>query len=72
MRALSLPLLPPLGPVMHHPTDPRMFNTDVVACLLRLKPFVAQNFFALGEELAIERRTREQTVTLGTGRRLKT
>src|SRR2546428_4392070 len=53
-------LLPPLGAVMHDPTDQRVLKPDVPSSLLRLEPLVPENLFALGEELAIERRTRQQ------------
>jgi hypothetical protein len=53
---------PPLGPVMDDPVGQGPFEADIVAGLLGLDPFMPQNFFPLGLELAIERRVLQQIV----------
>ena len=50
---LLLPLLTPRGAVFYDPVEERLFKADVVAGFLALDPFVAQDFFALGEELFV-------------------
>jgi hypothetical protein len=37
-----------------------VFKTDVVSGFFGLNPFMPENFFALGEKLAIQRRSKQQ------------
>lgn len=52
----SLPGFSPLGAVFDNPIGQRALKPDVVSGFLGLDPFVAQNLFALGLELAVKRR----------------
>lgn len=42
--------------MLHDPVEQRFFKTDVVTCLFTLQPFMAQDFFALGEEFLVKKR----------------
>ena len=41
--------------MLHDPVEQRFFKADVVAGFLALDPFVPEDFFALGEELFVEK-----------------
>ncbi len=57
--------LPPVGSVVNHPTDQRVFKTDVPTGFFRLDPLVPQNLLPLREELAVKGRTLKQIVVGG-------
>lgn len=46
--------------MMNHPADQRIFEPDVAAGLLGFKPLVFENFLALGQKRAIQRRSRQK------------
>lgn len=52
-----LPLRTPLGTIVMHPVEKCSFKTNVVAYLLTLNPFVAQNLVLLGKEYLVQERS---------------
>jgi len=42
--------------VLHDPIQKRLLETDIVACLLTLDPFVPKDFFAFRQELFVKER----------------
>jgi len=63
LGGLGLTGFSPLGPVVDDPVRQRPFKADIVARFLGLDPFVPQNLFPLGLELAIKRRVSQQITT---------
>ena len=61
----QLSRFPPTGAVFDNPISQRSFKSDVVSFFFGLDPFVAQNFFALGLKLAIERGVFDQIIAVG-------
>ena len=58
LRLLRLPGSPPLGTMFDNPIRQRPFKPDIVAGLLRLDPFVFEDFLALGLKFPIQGRIR--------------
>ena len=46
--------------VFDDPIEQGALESDVVACFLALDPFVDENFFTLGKELAVEDRVLDE------------
>jgi hypothetical protein len=53
---LSLSAFAPCGPMLYDPVEKCFLKADIVTGLLAFDPFVAENFFALGQELLIKYR----------------
>jgi len=46
--------------MMNHPVDQRIFEPNIPASLLGFKPLVFENFLALDQKRAIQRRSRQE------------
>jgi len=52
----------PTGAVLDDPVKERFFETNVMSDLLALNPFVAENFFPLGQKFLVESRFLKHSV----------
>jgi hypothetical protein len=53
---LSLPAFPPSRSMLHYPIEEGSFKADIITGFFALNPFVAEDLFALGQELLIKHR----------------
>ena len=60
----ACPVVSPPAPVAHHPIEQRPLETDVMARLFALDPFVPQDLFPLGKKLTIQHGVADKAGTL--------